>query len=583
VNQLLLNAGLDVLSWGILIIDKEKRVVFCNKTAREILGVQPQDIIDKNFQEFFQDDHVEHVLKSGEPILGIRFSREERKYELRYEPVFCHGKISGVTVAIQDMSEWDKLVLELENKRRICQEMEDIFDSSYDEIFVTDGEGYTIRVSRACERLYGVNAMELIGKSVNDLEQQGFFSPNVTSQALREKRRVTSLQRTKGGQELIVTSNPVFDNQGNIILVVTNSRDVTELSNLKKRLEETEKLVDSYRSKIAQLNKERLVNGEDLIYASPAMKSIINMIDKVAAVDSTVLIEGESGVGKGVIAARIHRLSKRAGGPFITINCGAIPDSLIESELFGYEAGAFTGAKRDGKKGLIEMANGGTVFFDEIGELPINLQVKLLHVIQEKRMKRVGGREDVQADIRIIAATNKNLKKLVTELKFREDLYYRLNVIPVVIPPLRQRKEDIRELINKFLAKFNERYELNKRFSPEALRILDTYHWPGNVREVENLIERLLVTVDGAEILPSHLPEYLKSEGPHGSKVVVLDLCGLKTATEEVEKQLLKKAMGQFSNTYKIAQALDVNQSTVVRKLHRYGLVKESEIMTGKE
>ncbi|WP_148137666.1 sigma 54-interacting transcriptional regulator [Candidatus Formimonas warabiya] len=579
---MLLRAGVEVAHDGLVIIDAEGRVVVCNRAAREILKVLPQEIMGRNLKDLLPESFAFRVLDTEEPLWGEKVSLRGKIFLTNQDPIFSEEQLVGAVVSFQDMTGLDSLALELESMKKLNREWEAIFDSSYDEIFVTDGQGYAVRVNRACERFYGVKTEELIGKHVKELERQGLFSPNVTSQALAEKKRVTSMQNTKGGQKLVVTSNPVFDDAGNIIRVVTNSRDITELSNLKQRLEETEKLVDSYRNKIAELHKERLNFGEDIVYASTPMKDILNIVEKVAAVDSTVLIEGESGVGKGLIAARIHKLSKRASRPFITVNCGAIPETLMESELFGYEAGAFTGARREGKKGLIEMANGGTIFFDEIGDLPLNLQVKLLHVIQEKRMKRIGGTQDVQIDIRIITATNRNLRHLVNENKFREDLFYRLNVIPIVIPPLRHRKEDIRKLVNRFLDVCNARYDMNKRVSPETLTVLEDYNWPGNVREVENLMERLTVTVDGNEILPGHLPEYLYWEQSKKGKVMVLDLCGLKSATEEVEKQLLKKALTQFHNTYKMAEALDVNQSTVVRKMRRYGLFDDSNLKTGK-
>ncbi len=465
---------------------------------------------------------------------------------------------------------------ELETVKELNRELEAIFNSSYDEIFVTDCEGKTLRVNKACERFYGVKAEEIVGKSVWELEKLGFFTSPITPQVVKEKKRVTSIQNTKGGQKIIVTGNPVFDENGNVVRIVTNSRDITELSELRQRLEETEKLMDNYRTEIAQLRRERLESVQ-LISSSPTMKSILDIVEKVAGVDSTVLIEGESGVGKGVIASKIHQLSRRSRDPFITVNCGAIPENLIESELFGYEGGAFTGAKKEGKKGLFELANNGTVFLDEIGELPINLQVKLLHVIQEKRLMRVGGNDYINVNVRIIAATNRNMQRLITERKFREDLYYRLNVVPLIIPPLRHRKEDIPLLIDYFLEAFCEKYELSKKISPETREVLAMYTWPGNVRELENLVERLVVTVDSAEILPVHLPEYFSHVGASAEKVFVLDICPLKNLIEEAERQLLRKAFIKYRNTYRIAEALEVNQSTIVRKIHRYGIVREGE------
>lgn len=247
----------------------------------------------------------------------------------------------------------------------------------------------------------------------------------------------------------------------------------------------------------------------------------------------------------------------------------------MESELFGYEGGSFTGAKKEGKKGLFETAGSGTVFLDEISELPLNLQVKLLHVIQDRRLRRVGGSDDIDIDARIIAATNRNIPKLVKERKFREDLYYRLNVIPLVVPPVRQRKEDIPILIEHFLKAFLQKYELHKTIAQETMELLLNYNWPGNVREIENLVERLVVTVDGMEVLPIHLPDYIVHTDGSTERIFVMDICPLKNATEEMERQLLNKALLKFHNTYKMADALEINQSTVVRKMQRYGIYKD--------
>jgi len=570
---MLLEDGLEILDIGVLIVDDAKKILLCNETLRKIINTEKSFLIGKDAVKFFPNCPIDQVLKEGQNINNYRVDLNGNYFLSNYAIIRDNDNgIVGVVASFQDLSQIDAVALELNSVKKLNQEWEAIFNSSFDEIFVTNGEGYAVKVNKAGERFYGVEAKKIIGRHVRDLEKQGFFSPNITMRVLAEKRRITSFQTAKGGQELIVTANPVFDDSGKITMVVTNSRDITELSSLKQRLAETEKLMDTYRSEVFLLRREKM-SSEEIVFASEAMKRVLQLADKVAGVDSTVLIEGESGVGKGLLAARLHRFSRRNEGPFITINCGAIPENLIESELFGYDPGAFTGARREGKKGLIELANGGTVFFDEISELPLNLQVKLLHVIQEKKLMRIGGSQYNNVDIRIIAATNRDLKKMVQENKFREDLYYRLNVVPIMIPPLRHRKADIFALINHFIDSFNNKYGLHKKLSPEALEIMESYRWPGNVREVENLIERLMVTVDGGEILPLHLPEYLNYEEAGEAKVVVLGICGLKDAAKEAERQLLRRAMLRYKNTYRMAEALEVNQSTVVRKLHRYGLL----------
>ncbi|AGL03204.1 sigma-54 interaction domain-containing protein [Desulfoscipio gibsoniae] len=367
----------------------------------------------------------------------------------------------------------------------------------------------------------------------------------------------------------------IFDDAGRITRVVCNSRDITELTNLQQQLEDARKLVQTYREEIAQLRNASL--PRDVIVAeSQLMKQILETAERVAQADSTVLVEDESGVGKGLLALRIHRASRRAKGPFIVINCGAIPENLIESELFGYSAEALTGAYQEGKKGLIEMAHGGTVFLDEISELPLPLQVKILHVIQDKKIMPVGSSDYKEVNIRIIAATNKDLYKLIDEKLFREGLYYILNVVPIVIPPLRHRREDITYLINHFVRKFNEQLSTRKSINTEVMNTLIAYDWPGNIRELENLVERLMITSIGNIITAIDLPEHLnRADDSSGkNKVMVVDLCPMKDAIEQIETQLLEKAHSKYRNTYRMAEALGINQSTVVRKMKKY-LVKE--------
>lgn len=565
--------GFQEIYHGVLMVDINGFILACNKAAKELLGIDGQ-ISGERAREVIPDSAMYDVLETGIPVVNDKVDIGGRVILFNHKPVFEGNELSGVVTSFQDITDLEMVALELKATKELNKELEAIFNSSYDEIYVTDGEGYTLRVNKAGERFYGMKAEELIGKHVIKLQELGLFSPSITPQVLKTKKRTTLVQTTKQGQKIIVTANPIFDEKGQIIRVVTNSRDVTELSNLRQRLEDTEKLMNNYRKEIVKLNKERITISE-IISKSATMKQLLELAERVAGVDSTVLIEGESGVGKGVISLNIHQKSKHKERPFVTINCGAIPENLMESELFGYEGGAFTGAKKEGKKGLFEIANDGTVFLDEITELPLSLQVKLLHVIQEKRFMRVGGNEYIEVNARIIAATNRNIRRLIKEKKFREDLYYRLNVVPLVVPPLRHRKEDIPALIEHFLAAFLEKYELYKKVAPETLTLLSNYNWPGNVRELENLVERLVVTVDSVEILPHHLPEYILHADGSVEKVFVLDICSLKNATEELERQLLNKALIKFHNTYRMADALEVNQSTVVRKMHRYGIIKD--------
>ncbi|SFH06030.1 PAS domain S-box-containing protein [Desulfotomaculum arcticum] len=565
-----LEDGLENVCGGILMVDASGAITYINSTARGYLNLKNKPWADLMVSDILPRFNFD--LKSIDQDQKNRIMEVAGKtLILCSRTVFRGTDPVGLVITLKDIRELEGISEELGSVKSLYQELKVIFDNSYDEIFVTDGNGVAVRVNKVCEKYYGVTEDEIIGKHVSELEKLNYYSPSLVPRVLKDKRRITAVQTVKNGQTLIVTANPVFDDAGRITRIVCNSRDITELTNLQQRLEDTQKLVQTYREELAQLRNANLPRNA-IVAESQSMKQILETAERVAQVDSTVLVEGESGVGKGLVALRIHRASRRAKGPYIVINCGAIPENLIESELFGYSAGAFTGANKEGKKGLIEMAHGGTVFLDEISELPLPLQVKILHVIQDKKIMPVGSSDYKEVDIRIIAATNKDLYKLIDENLFREDLYYRLNVVPVVIPPLRHRREDIPHLINHFVRKFNEQLGTRKSISKEVMNTLITYDWPGNVRELENLVERLMITSAANIIAAIDLPERITQVGGSSvkNKVMVVDLCPMKDAIEQIETQLLEKAHSKYKNTYRMAEVLGINQSTVVRKMKKY-------------
>ena len=303
------------------------------------------------------------------------------------------------------------------------------------------------------------------------------------------------------------------------------------------------------------------------------MDKVIKLIENVSKTDATILITGETGVGKEVVARTIFKNSKRANGPYIRVNCAAIPENLLESELFGYEKGSFTGASQNGKLGLFEMANNGTILLDEIGEIPVKLQPKLLRVLQEREIKRIGGTSNIKIDVRVIAATNLNLEDEVKKGNFREDLYYRLNVIPIELPPLRERKEDISLLVYNFLGKFNKAYGKTKDFDITALEILENYSWPGNVRELENSIERLVVIGDEHLITRNTILSVLGQDKFYEASTETIDGT-LKEAVDKFERNILEKTLKSCGSTYKAAKILGITQSTVVRKAKALGITE---------
>lgn len=456
------------------------------------------------------------------------------------------------------------------DKRLSRNVLKRILDNSYDEISVSDASGIIIYMNEACERHYGLRPEQVIGKTVYSLTKSGYWAPVLAPVVLKEKRRVTMEQMTHIGRKMVVTATPVLDSKNNIEFIVWNSRDITEIESMKHDLMETKKMVEHYRQEVYDLRK-RDTSFEGYIASSKAMKKCLELANKIAAVDSTVLITGETGTGKNVIAKYVHNRSLRRHEKMMKINCAAIPEQLLESELFGYCGGAFTGADRYGKQGLVELANGGTLFLDEIGEIPISLQAKLLELVQENSFIPVGGKCRTKVDIRIIAATNRNLEQLVEEEKFRQDLYYRLNVINIHLPPLRDRVDDIIPLLNYYLEVYDNKYKRNHWFTQQALDILVNHTWPGNIREIGNLVERLVVTISDTKIRPEHLSGIVKKElraktqFEWNPQLFIDDSHSLK----EKETQLIMELYRKLGSSYKVADALKISQSKVSRTVRK--------------
>ncbi|MCF6094944.1 sigma 54-interacting transcriptional regulator [Microaerobacter geothermalis] len=558
---------IEELSYGMLVLDEQaKKIRIWNRRMAEWFGLKINDMVNQSLNSLPAE-----ILEVYRQFTAKKKDRQE--VEFYKQDQFFRGEWKRCQLKNQKNS-----VILIIRQDFSYQELKDVYQASFDEIIITDGEGKILWINAKSEELYGIPPSQLIGRKTTELSDEGYFTPSITPQIISSRERVSGIQETASGKKVYVTGNPILDENGNIRRIIFNSRDVDEIEMLQSRLEKTEYLLTEYRSQLTRM-KQSQSEENDVIAISEKMKDLYQLVEKVALVDSTILVVGESGVGKGVFASLIHKKSNRKNQPFIHINCGAIPSTLIESELFGYEAGAFTGARKEGKRGVIEMAEGGTLFLDEIGEIPLNIQVKLLQVLQEGRFRRVGGNQFIQVNARIIAATNQDLRKMIAEGRFREDLYYRLNVIPITIPPLRHRKEEIPELIRYFLNKVNQKYQTYKYFNREAMEILCQYDWPGNVRELENMVERLVVVSESVEISSLHLPEYMYQKHlKHSSpSILVKNICPLKEAVEEVEKQLILKAYEKYQNTYRCAEALGVNQSTVVRKINKYA-IKKGEI-----
>lgn len=436
-------------------------------------------------------------------------------------------------------------------------------DSMHDGVMVVGMDSTILYANPAYTRCFGVQVGKVLGRKLSEIEPNSRVLAVLRSgkPVVDDHSHVVSV-----GIDIVANITPVLE-QGKMTGAVAVFRDATEVMALKD-------LVTRYHSELLEL-RTRLLDVDDVVWDSPAMRRVSELAQRVAMVDSTVLISGESGTGKEVVAKLIHRLSQRHDGPMVAINCGAIPENLLESELFGYEKGAFTGAVREGKAGLLEVADKGTILLDEIGELPFSLQVKLLRVIQELRFIRIGGVKQVKVDVRFVAATNRDLKIMVKQGTFREDLFYRLNVVPIHIPPLRERKRDIAGLVRAFLKKYNEKYHREKRILPEVVRYFETaYDWPGNVRELENIVERLVVSCcdDTIRLDDEVLKDYFDLQGDEDKRVIVSGLMNLKKARELVEREIIQKAAQVFSSTRGAAEALGMDYSTIARKAKKYGI-----------
>ncbi len=440
-----------------------------------------------------------------------------------------------------------------------------VLENSFDGIYITDGEANTIKLNRAYETITGLRRDEVLDKNMKDLVKNKVISKSGSIIAIKNKKSVTLCQEFKTGKRAIISSSPVFDSEGNVIMVVTNVRDITEIYRLREEMEEKERHTSKLNAEL-EIIKSKMAKNEGLVAVDKNTLNVLHLANKVSNLDTPVILFGETGVGKEVFAEYIYSNSSRNKERFIKVNCAAIPQNLIESELFGYEGGAFTGADKNGKMGLFELADKGTIFLDEIGELPLEMQSKILRVLQEKEIKRVGSPKSIAIDVRVIAATNRDLKEMVKDKSFREDLYYRLVVFPITIPPLRERIDDIEPLVNIFTEKANKKYRFSKSFTKEAIELLKAYSWPGNIRELVNVVERALIISSREQIYSSELPMSEKKD----VNLVLRSSKNLKDIVEEIEYEYISAAYEEYKNVRAAAESLGMDASTFVRKRKRY-------------
>jgi len=557
MEQSALTTILDSFDIPIMILSADFMIEYMNEWCRSLFCHDGNVSVGKHFGSAFQD-------------CDTRSLRDFEGKSLRFTLQVRGKPLQGTVVRFSTKSTTKKVVVSLwpaggtsSIEALLTDQSVAIFESSNDGIFITDGTGMVLMVNSSYERITGNTKSEIVGKHIKELIAEGYFSESATLEVLRTHKKATVIPKLRNNRDVMVTGAPVFDADGNIIMVVINVRDMSELKALQTELQKAKALEATY--------KEKTKSFIDIVVNSPLMQDVMAQAKQIAPFPTSVLISGETGVGKEVIADYIQQQSDRNGKPYLKLNCGSIPENLLESELYGYEAGAFTGASKYGKPGIIELANEGTLLLDEIGELPLNLQVKLLRFLQEQKITRIGGGKPKSVDVRIISSTNKDLEDLTKHNVFRSDLFYRLNVIHIKVPSLRERIDDIIPLANFFLQKFCTNYNLTKSFSQEILQCFLEYDWPGNIRELRNLVENLTVSSRECVLDPLNLPNSMlvrtgvANMGSAGN-------ASLKDMVGRTERRLIVNALEAQQGIRAAARSLGLDHATLLRKMRLHDI-----------
>jgi PAS domain S-box-containing protein len=570
---------INAMSNGVIAINDQGTIICFNSSAEKVFNIQAGAALGRPILDVLPNTggKLLECIQFGKAFHGFRLKGQSVDIMANISPIITDHRTVGVISVFQEISEFEGMAKELDAYKKIIRQLNAVFESSYDGLFITDGTGKILKLNKSSERLNGHIIREVVGKNIKNIVEEGYIDRSVTLEVLKRKTPLTILQKLKNNTQIIVTGTPVFDESGNIDFVVTNERDISHLTLMKNQLQ-----VDPGLTEIT-INPNEVQNndiaGSEPIAISLKSREIFEAAQSLARFDTTVLILGESGTGKSFFAQHIHKLSQRKNDRFVKINCGAIPETLMESELFGYKKGAFTGADTSGKLGLAQIAHQGTLFFDEISELSVGMQIKLLTLLDDKEFTPVGGIVPVKTDVRIIAATNSDLGKKVAEGHFRKDLYYRLSVATIQIPQLKDRREDIPVLIRNFLKGFNQKHGLQKTMSPNVISALCTYHFPGNIRELQNIIERLVILCPNDEISIVDLScKFIMESSPDAPEIAELRGTSLHQAVEEYERCLIVQALKQYGNKNKAARALRLDPSTLGRKAKKYLIPSDNAI-----
>lgn len=561
-----LQAVLNSVYNGVIVANADGIVTLINPAAQAITGLDSASVVGHLADDVIPNTGLRRVLETGVAEVNQQQIIQNNCILTNRSPIIKDNKLMGVVAIFQDITELQSVVDELENVKNLKSTLESILESGFECVVIVDKQGCITMLNQAYADFLEVDPQQVIGKHVADVIQNTRMHIVVQT----GKAEVTNLQRI-GDNNCVVTRMPIIKD-GEIVGAVGKLlfRDVKDLKTLARKFNSLYSELEYYKEELRKVQGGKYT-FESIIGENEKMQWLKTISMKAAKGNSTVLLLGESGTGKELFAHAIHTYSPRRNGPFIKVNCAALPENLLESELFGYEEGAFTGARKGGKPGKFELANGGTIFLDEIGDMTLSMQAKLLRVLQEREIERVGSTKTSRVDVRVVAATNRDLDQMIEKGEFRQDLYYRLNIISLHIPPLRERREDIMLLCNSLLKKINNNTPHDVTgVSPEALDYFLHYEWPGNVRELENVLERAINLMDEESfILPEHLPPAVKrqhkmQELPNAVK----NLAGIRF---DAEKQALYKALESAGgNKSKAAKLLGIHRSGFYQKLRKY-------------
>lgn len=542
---------------GILVIDLYNNITNINEHALNILEKKHSDVIGKNIKDIIPNTELPKIINSKIKQFGQIQDINNKTTMVNRSPIFMNGEPIGAVSAFQDVSD-------LVGMKELNEKFRKILESSHDMICFLDEYGTINYINPAYKKHFPLHSINLVGKDIMEVSPKGY-----RAKVFKTKKIIDNVVHTKEDIEVISNVDPIFID-GEFKGVISTTKPINEIKELLNKLRKSEEELNYYKSEfLKQISKTS--SFKDIIGSSSTLRDILYICEKASQSTSTSLIRGESGTGKELIAKAIHNNSSRKAKPFVRVNCAAIPENLLESELFGYEKGAFTGAVKS-KPGKFTIADGGTIFLDEIGDMPLSMQVKLLRVLQEREIEPLGGLATQKIDVRVLAATNRNLEEMIKKNEFREDLYYRLNVLSIQLPPLRDRKEDIALLVEHFIGKINIKLEKSIiGIDKDVLLLLQDYSWPGNIRELENIIERAMNLCDGDYISVKDLPSSMQKFTTISNNTVDINEYNILTF-EEYEKQIITLAMKKYKSFNRAGKALGLTHRTISLKCKKYGI-----------